>query len=126
MRARRVSSGMAALGAVGQPAARPAGATMVTVSGGDEGDDHGGAHTDPPPPPDAPAGLGVGLGRVLGYFLRLGTIGFGGPIATRRLRAARPGGTPRLDRPRRVLEGLSTHRGAGCRRLVQGSALLVP
>jgi chromate transporter len=25
---------------------------------------------------------GVGLGRVLGYFLRLGTVGFGGPIAT--------------------------------------------
>lgn len=99
---------------------------MVTVSGGDEGDDHGGAHTDPPPPPDAPAGLGVGLGRVLGYFLRLGTIGFGGPIATvgyvQRDLVERRGW---IDR-REFLEGLSTHPGAGCRRLVQGSDLLVP
>ncbi len=29
-----------------------------------------------------PPGGGVGFGRVLGYFLRLGALGFGGPIAT--------------------------------------------
>jgi chromate transporter len=47
------------------------------------------SEADPPPPADRqrqsadaqPAGA-VGFGRVLAYFLKLGAIGFGGPIAT--------------------------------------------
>jgi hypothetical protein len=37
---------------------------------------------DKPPGTRAEAPHLVGFGRVLRYFLRLGTIGFGGPIAT--------------------------------------------
>jgi chromate transporter len=50
---------------------------MVTVGGvSEEPESHGGHQRDEHEPSV------VGLGPVLGYFLRLGTIGFGGPIAT--------------------------------------------
>jgi chromate transporter len=50
---------------------------MVTVGGvSEEPESHGGHQRDKHEPSV------VGLGPVLGYFLRLGTIGFGGPIAT--------------------------------------------
>jgi hypothetical protein len=37
---------------------------------------------DPQRPADAESARAVGFGRVLTYFLKLGAIGFGGPIAT--------------------------------------------
>jgi len=43
------------------------------------------AHLQPPADdhrPSADAERAVGFGRVLAYFLKLGAIGFGGPIAT--------------------------------------------
>jgi chromate transporter len=46
--------------------------TVLDVDRTDDHDEHSGEHERAP----------VGLARVLGYFLRLGTIGFGGPIAT--------------------------------------------
>lgn len=49
---------------------------MVTVDGVSQAESHSGQQRH------EPGTAVVGLGRVLGYFLRLGTIGFGGPIAT--------------------------------------------
>lgn len=52
---------------------------MVTVAAVDSGGDGDATVSDGRETPrDGPPGLG----RVLGYFLRLGTVGFGGPIAT--------------------------------------------
>jgi chromate transporter len=53
---------------------------MVTVSDVDGVDDHDSENSGEPR--DERERSPVGLAPVLGYFLRLGTIGFGGPIAT--------------------------------------------